>query len=671
MRFSQRAVISIWNLSLFLGIASSANLLDLLAQQPDTKEFHRRVSSIPFAKVQMETQELTVFAPNDEAMRQFEKAKRAQGVDVELLWSQIWNYHFANLAMTTDIMEASISSELKGSAPIWVNKVEHSSDRRNEHDNIYVNNAKIIRRNIRGGFKKSVGDNRIEHQMLHVIDEVLEPMLPDLGKPGRGGNQQLINPSAMKLLSHGREFGFNLSEFDQVVLRQAMSDAFSNAGGHTFFLPVSEGLRRNSVNKIDAPIIRGHVVPSATLFSRTVDPFVRYDTAAVDNLRVQVSITNSSDGTVYAISRTIDGDLEHPEGTVMAQVIRANIPVRNGVVHLIDRPFMVMDKRLIELVSKDPQMKQFADMVRDYAPETWQSIQSVGSTGEVDFATLLVPSNEAFRSVSRIRYDAIISNKVLAQKMASLHLLRGKVTVKSAQSVTIDEMLQVETVKGQNFVYFHAAGVPHNRSLSVDAGGVNATVTIPDIGAVNGYIHIIDHILGIPYQTVFDKISTDPMMKRTFMLGRQGYFNAKLREVKEKFTYLVPSNEAWKKQNAQRATGMNKLSSGDFSYHVNQILERHMIIGGSHDMDYLSRKGTVQMSRGELIFRKIPKDQYEVEWHGEVARVVRPNLECTNGYIHVIDNVLMSDSDVTVSGGMMSSALTSLILLTLAARLFL
>ena len=57
-------------------------------------QFHRRVSSYPFAKVQMETQELTVFAPNDNAMRQFEKMKRAQGIDVELLWGQIWDYHF-------------------------------------------------------------------------------------------------------------------------------------------------------------------------------------------------------------------------------------------------------------------------------------------------------------------------------------------------------------------------------------------------------------------------------------------------------------------------------------------------------------------------------------------------------------------------------------------------
>ena len=85
-------------------------------------------------------------------------------------------------------------------------------------------------------------------------------------------------------------------------------------------------------------------------------------------------------------------------------------------------------------------MKQFADMVRNYAPDTWQSFNAVGSTGEVDFATLLVPSNEAFRSVNRQRYEAIISNKVMAEKMASLHLARGKVTVKSAQSVTIDEV---------------------------------------------------------------------------------------------------------------------------------------------------------------------------------------------------------------------------------------
>ena len=31
------------------------------------------------------------------------------------------------------------------------------------------------------------------------------------------------------------------------------------------------------------------------------------------------------------------------------------------------------------------------------------------------------------------------------------------------------------------------------------------------------------------------------------------------------------------------------------------------------------------------------------------ARIVRPDLHCTNGYVHVIDTVLMNDRDVSIS----------------------
>lgn len=37
------------------------------------------------------------------------------------------------------------------------------------------------------------------------------------------------------------------------------------------------------------------------------------------------------------------GDNKHPQGAVLAEVVKANIPVANGVVHLIDRPLMVVD----------------------------------------------------------------------------------------------------------------------------------------------------------------------------------------------------------------------------------------------------------------------------------------------------------------------------------------
>lgn len=42
-------------------------------------------------------------------------------------------------------------------------------------------------------------------------------------------------------------------------------------------------------------------------------------------------------------SNTVVGDTTHPIGAVMAEIVKGNIPVRNGVVHLIQRPLMVVD----------------------------------------------------------------------------------------------------------------------------------------------------------------------------------------------------------------------------------------------------------------------------------------------------------------------------------------
>lgn len=58
---------------------------------------------------------------------------------------------------------------------------------------------------------------------------------------------------------------------------------------------------------------------------------------------------------VYVKSQTIVGDSKHGEGVVLAEIIRANIPVRNGVVHLISRPLMIVDTSVEQFL----QVKQY------------------------------------------------------------------------------------------------------------------------------------------------------------------------------------------------------------------------------------------------------------------------------------------------------------------------
>lgn len=47
----------------------------------------------------------------------------------------------------------------------------------------------------------------------------------------------------------------------------------------------------------------------------------------------------------------------------------------------------------------------------------------------------------------------------------------------------------------------------------MEGAGVNATLIQADIAQMNGYVHIIDRVLGVPFATVYDKLRTDPMLK--------------------------------------------------------------------------------------------------------------------------------------------------------------
>lgn len=58
-----------------------------------------------------------------------------------------------------------------------------------------------------------------------------------------------------------------------------------------------------------------------------------------------------------------------------------------------------------------------------------------------------------------------------------------------------------------------------------------------------------------------------------------------------------------------------------------------------------------------------------LEWQGnKKIRVLRPDVECTNGIIHVIDTVLLKDSDVRVTGGASLATLGPHLIMILIAK---
>ena len=110
----------------------------------------------------------------------------------------------------------------------------------------------------------------------------------------------------------------------------------------------------------------------------------------------------------------------------------------------------------------------------------------------------------------------------------------------------------------------------------------------------------ITQVLGVPVDSVYEKLAKDPMMTKTFDLGNQEHFNDDFKKAEEKFTYLVPTDKAWEEIQQEMATA-HKVSfsspmyfcflafkkfttffpdqvlfMGEFFYQSEKILKRHL-----------------------------------------------------------------------------------------------
>ncbi|XP_032785978.2 fasciclin-1 isoform X3 [Daphnia magna] len=653
---SSLVTLSLLAMSSWLAFASAVGpvmnqqptIFDLIQNDPDLSEFFNLISRNELVPTLLKFRQATVFAPNNEAMRAFTGQK-----DQDLLL-----YHLANVALTTDKLDQSVSSELPGNPPLWIARRDASSY---QYD-FYINDARVIRGDIKAM------STRQDEQVLHVIDKVLEPIMTSARDP------QLSNPDAARLLERAGSFNlgpYQISDFVQQVTSHKKLSVFATPGRHTFLIPINRGFEAVSRDKIDPKVIDGHIVPNVALFSR---PAIRgrpvQTLAFSDNLKVTISFSNESlpsqeiGSRIYVQSNTLVGDFHHPRGVVVAQVVKANIPVRNGVVHLIDKPLIVIDIDIVNFLKEQRNgiLYEFYRIMKDFATNFMEGITGAGEL------TLLAPSNEAFRKLGEKNLNALLANQQKLTEILQLHVIRRRLS--SDEIIQNPLLSHVESADRHRRLYFSAFGPDDNITVSVEGGGVNATIIQPDIGALNGIVHIIDRVLGVPTMTVIEKLQSDPIMSKTHALAIQDDFLGRMQayrdpynpRIQQKFTMLVPSDDAWEVIHRTMGSAFKKLFMGEYSYNVRQILERHLVVGQELSINNLTSQGRdnyLQTIRGKvkIVFVENggenggePTREYFAEWENIRARVVRPDVQCIDGVIHVIDHVLVQRREISVSG---------------------
>ncbi|XP_042895485.1 fasciclin-1 isoform X1 [Parasteatoda tepidariorum] len=640
-----------------LQVSCSDTVYEALGRQPDLSKFQEMVNRDEVLRKLLQYWPVTVFAPTNDAIER--NNEWVVGRENEVV-----AYHVLNLVAEKDMFPFKAASTLTGSPPLYLNYREGAGFWKE----YFVNNAKITRSEefaSMEGFK----------QLLYVIDEILQPFVSSRSLP----------PTAFELLEKPDLYEIRepLSAFNYRVKQEELKELFQREGNHTFFLPVGAGTghsltwSRNRQQEVDKWVIRGHVIPKHVLFTRlvTVDS---YPSEAYDkDIKVELSIINESKAlgnsyVLYAQSNTIISNYRHKKGVVMAKILKPNIPVENGVVHLIESPLMIVDISVWKFLENEKQgrLQEFLNII-EYAKKFKNLVDSSFEK------TLFAPSNEAICQIPKDVLEVLKMNETALLNLLKLHLVNQSI---SSDDVLTGRQKEFLSNDNRNSLYFRILGDEKNKTLTVDGGGVKAAAIQPDIGATDGMIHIIDRFLGMPYQTMYLKLQTDPDMSITYQMCEQDDWCALLDESDKRFTFFVPGNEAWHHLKHEMPTEFKQLTMGVFPYHVHKILDRHLVVNRELRASDLERTKEIQMvhshfkvkhssypkEMGNLSEGLPPMGEFLLEWEGIEARIIRPDIQAVNGVIHVIDRVMMKRRDLTKSGSPIGTQSTDFLPILLA-----
>ncbi|KAJ8916570.1 hypothetical protein NQ315_000214 [Exocentrus adspersus] len=290
---------------------------DKLQHEPDHSGFAALVRNNKVARLHLSYEPLTVFAPETSAFDAYSSDLYADLAYYHMSFEvrRLHQLRTANALITVNL----------DNPPLWITVVG---------DDVYVNNAKVLRH--RSDYVAKTRDGDTGHQqVLHLIDQVLDPKI----------RSPEFAPSAYDFLTSSYKWDLDASKtvhkFYQRTQQNQLVSVYKAREPHTYFIPLDTGIDAQKYNAIDRSVALLHVVPNHVLFTRPADRNLVSITGDEATFTLSVQTDNEDKITVTVIVK--EGAVEEH---FHSEIVVANIPVTNGVVHLISQPLGVVAKTL-------------------------------------------------------------------------------------------------------------------------------------------------------------------------------------------------------------------------------------------------------------------------------------------------------------------------------------
>jgi transforming growth factor-beta-induced protein len=324
------------------------------------------------------------------------------------------------------------------------------------------------------------------------------------------------------------------------------------------------------------------------------------------------------------IEIVIDGNTITING---AAIQRSNIVVSNGVLHILSAP--LFRPSLFGIVAVLPQTSTLEAAIR--------AAGLTGALRERGAKTLFAPTNRAFEGLLRelnLTAAQLLDNKPLLTQVLTYHVLASQVLARQVQDGATPTTLQGQAIRLD--VERGRFGLPDIRIT--DARNRVSNVTLPNLRAFNGVVHLIDKVL-LPTDKDIVDIAAANADFSILVAAVQAAGLVDTLKGPGPFTVLAPTNAAFAALlHELNLTADQLLADRPL---LTQVLTYHVLPGRAFANDV--SKGLVAASvLGQPVkFASANGGVAITDARGRTAKVVATDVQATNGVIHVIDRVIL------------------------------
>jgi uncharacterized surface protein with fasciclin (FAS1) repeats len=259
--------------------------------------------------------------------------------------------------------------------------------------------------------------------------------------------------------------------------------------------------------------------------------------------------------------------------------------------------------------------------------------------------TVFAPTDAAFAALLEqlgVTAEELLADTALLTQVLQYHVLAGRFASGDLVMVAQSSHPSATTLLGEQVIFTLRDG-----SLFVN----ESQVIQPDIQASNGIIHVIDAVLLPPAEQTIAEIvvasaAGDPPQFTVLLaavLAADPGILAALSDENGSLTVFAPTDDAFAALLAQLGVTAEELLGNTAL--LTQVLQYHVLAGEFGSAELIARAGSDDPTKTTLLGEQVTFTLRDGGLFVNESLVIQPDIQASNGIIHVINAVLLPPAD--------------------------